>query len=31
VLSFDQPVPPSVMEKLTTAPGILDAVAITQE
>jgi D-3-phosphoglycerate dehydrogenase len=31
VLSFDQPVPPSVMERLTTAPGILDAVAITQE
>jgi D-3-phosphoglycerate dehydrogenase len=31
VLSFDQPVPPSVMETLTSAPGILDAVAITQE
>jgi predicted regulator of amino acid metabolism with ACT domain len=31
VLSFDQPVPLSVMEKLTSAPGILNAVAITQE
>jgi D-3-phosphoglycerate dehydrogenase len=31
VLSFDQPVPVSVMDKLTSAPGILDAVAITQE
>ncbi|HSS08547.1 MAG TPA: phosphoglycerate dehydrogenase [Acidimicrobiales bacterium] len=30
-LSFDQSIPAAVMEKLTSAPGILDAVAITQE
>jgi D-3-phosphoglycerate dehydrogenase len=28
--SFDQPLPPAVVDRLTGAPGILDAVAIVE-